>query len=228
MSRTSSVQRHQARPPARETFPARRLAAGQLTVSVPCIPAARWPGTLQKKVYVPGLRSTVSDFVAPWNVGVAPTTGPLVPCSIVMLCISGDMFANLTVTLPAVAVSDVLVNFNAPLGSAASDSDEPVLAGGAAVVGLEEEGVEAADAVDKDVELVLLEPPHAATPSASAMALIVMAGSLDTRRLLWIGQRNGSNTPRTIAWRRIGPTKCAIPFGRLPSRLWGGDSAEHL
>jgi hypothetical protein len=148
-------------------------------VIVPCIPAARCPGTVQKNVYVPGLRSTVSVFVPPWNVGVAPTVGPLVPCSIVRLCAIGEAFANLNVTLPDFAVSEVLVNFNAPPGSAATDS-AAALAGGAAA-GVEEDGVEAAAVVDEDVELVLLEPPHAATPSTSATTVTAMAGSFDTR-----------------------------------------------
>ena len=35
-----------------------------LTVSVPYMPAARWPGTSQKNVYLPGLRLSLTDVVA--------------------------------------------------------------------------------------------------------------------------------------------------------------------
>ena len=54
--------------------PARRQR--YLTVSVPSIPAMRCPGTEQKNLYVPALRSSVRSFVPPWKVGVAPTILP--------------------------------------------------------------------------------------------------------------------------------------------------------
>ena len=34
-----------------------------LTVRVPCIPASRWPGTVQKKTYLPGARSAVTEVL---------------------------------------------------------------------------------------------------------------------------------------------------------------------
>ena len=140
---------------------------------------------------MPALRSTLTVFVPPWNVGVAPTTGPLVPCWIVMLCINGDMFVKMIVTFPAFAVSELFVNFNAPLGSAASDSD-PLAAGTDPVVADDE----ALDAGDDEAEaelavllllLLLLELPHAATPSASATALSAATGYLDKEDLLSLG-----------------------------------------
>ena len=66
--------------PSSSPAPGARPSPRQPTVSVPCIPAARCPGTLQKNVYVPALRFAVRVLVPPWNVGVAPTTGPLVTC----------------------------------------------------------------------------------------------------------------------------------------------------
>ena len=46
------------------------------TVSVPCMPAWRCPGTEQKKLYVPAFKTSVTDFVPPLNVGVAPSFAP--------------------------------------------------------------------------------------------------------------------------------------------------------
>jgi hypothetical protein len=139
---------------------------------------------------VPALRSTVSVFVPPWNVGVAPTTGPLVPCWIVMLCISGDMFEKTIVTLPALALSELFVNLSCPLGSAASVNAPPAGAGADEA----EADVDALDAVEDDagaelallalVLLLLLELPQAAIPRTSATALSATTGYLDTIDLL--------------------------------------------
>jgi hypothetical protein len=97
------------------------------------------------------------------------------------------MFVKLTLTLPAFAVSELLVNFSAPLGSAASLS---VLAAP------EDAGVLDAGGVDAGVELVvdaggaeeavelLLEPPHAASPTVSANAPSVTARYLCMVRFL--------------------------------------------
>jgi hypothetical protein len=73
------------------------------------MPASRWPGTLQKNVYVPGLRLTLSVLTPPWKVGVAPSTAPLDPCWIDRLWATGDVLANRNVTSPDLAVSELLV-----------------------------------------------------------------------------------------------------------------------
>jgi hypothetical protein len=73
-------------------------------------------------VYVPGLSLSVKLRDPPWNVGVAPRMGPLVPCCTVRLCPSDAALVNLTVTFPALAVSELLVNRSWPDGSAATDS----------------------------------------------------------------------------------------------------------
>jgi hypothetical protein len=92
------------------------------------------------------------------------------------------MFVNLIDTFPAFAVSELFENFNWPPGSAASES-EPLLAAGVELV-----GVDAARVLEELgaplLVLLLLEPPHAATATASAIALSAMAGNLDTEHLL--------------------------------------------
>jgi hypothetical protein len=134
-------------------------------------------------VYVPGLRFMVRAFVPPWNVGVAPTTGPLLPCSIVTLCIRGAIFVKSIVTFPAFAISELFVNFNCPPGSAASES-EPLPATGA---GADPVVVDAAGVLGEDGALLLLpllplllllELPQAARLSATA-ATLSAAGNLD-------------------------------------------------
>jgi len=154
--------------------------AVQRTTSVPSIPAARWPGTLQKNVYVPGFRVKTRFFVPPWNVAVAPRTEPLVPCWTVRLCCSPDAFVNLIVTFPAFAVNDVLVNPNWPLGSAASDCELlpcPVAAL-ADVVAVAAEDV--ADALDVDAPAVpLLVPPHPPSAAASPTVTSTTAGNFN-------------------------------------------------
>lgn len=123
------------------------------------------------------MRVSFTVLVPPMNVGVAPSTGPLVPCCTVRLCASGELLVKLIVTVPAFAVSVLLVNFNAPDGSAAT---EIVLL--AALGAPEDAAVEVAGALDAvDVLaavllaalagvllLLLLEPPHALRPSAIA------------------------------------------------------------
>jgi hypothetical protein len=64
---------------------------------------------------VPGFRLNVTVLVAPWNVGVAPRIFPEED-SIVMLWLSGAMLVNAIETLPAVAVSEVLLYFSWPSG----------------------------------------------------------------------------------------------------------------
>jgi hypothetical protein len=46
------------------------------------MPAAQWPGTVQKNVYLPRLSLRVSALVACRNVGVAPTTAPRLEASV--------------------------------------------------------------------------------------------------------------------------------------------------
>jgi hypothetical protein len=61
-----------------------------LTVSVPSIPAWRWPGTEQKYVYLPRFSAALKTLVPPpENVGVLPT--------------GADELVNVIVTVPAFA-----------------------------------------------------------------------------------------------------------------------------
>jgi hypothetical protein len=96
-----------------------------------------------------------------------------------MLCITGDVFVNVIVTLPALALNELWVNLNAPVGSAEFDTDE-LAAAGADVADAD------VDALDAGAELLLLEPPQAATPRASA-ALSAMIRDLDMGHLLSLG-----------------------------------------
>ena len=54
-------------------------------------------------MYLPGFSFRVSFLEPPVNVGVAPST--LLPSAIVTLCSTGDMFAMMIVTVPALAAS---------------------------------------------------------------------------------------------------------------------------
>ena len=128
------------------------------------------------------------------NVGVAPSTGPLVPCWTVRLWASGELLVKLIVTVPAFAVSVLLVNFKAPDGSAAIESELLALA--------EDEAADVADVLDVAGELVAvlllagglaaelllllllpLEPPQALMPSARAIATSVNLGVLCTSHI---------------------------------------------
>ena len=114
-------------------------------------------------------------LVEPWNVGVAPTTVPEDE-AIVRLCARGAMLLKAIVTAPALAVSEVVLYFSWPSGSAASARACPPPAVAAAGVEdaaeLELEGAGALVEVEAD-ELVLFEllelphPARATTPSAS-------------------------------------------------------------
>ena len=93
------------------------------------------------------------------------------------------MFVKSIVTFPALALSELFVNFNWPLGSAASES-EPLLAAGA---GADPVVVDAAGVLGEDGALLLLpllplllllELPQAARLSATA-ATLSAAGNLD-------------------------------------------------
>src|SRR5437879_11911914 len=110
------------------------------------MPAARWPGTEQKNVYVPGFRVRLSDFDPPVKVGVAPSAWPLLD-SIVRLWATGDAFVKLIETFPVLAVSVEASNLSCPLGSAASASDEEGAAPDVGAVGVEVAGVLPAGAV---------------------------------------------------------------------------------
>lgn len=126
-----------------------------------------------------------SVLVAPWNVGVAPTTLPDED-AMVRLCASDAMLAKAIVTVPALAVSDVVLNFSWPSGSAARASacpPPPVAAAGvedAVELDVDEAG---ALGVEAD-ELVLLEPlePHPA--KASAPTASVSSETVDRERAL--------------------------------------------
>ena len=128
------------------------------------------------------------------NVGVAPTTGPLVPCWTVRLCASGELLVKLIVTAPAFAVSVLLVNFNAPDGSAATEIE--------LLVALEVAAVDVAGALDA-VDVVLaalagallllpLEPPHALRPSATATTASVSLDVLGTSHISLLVDRLNS------------------------------------
>jgi hypothetical protein len=127
------------------------------------------------------------------KVGVAPSTGPLVPCWTVRLWASGELLVKLIVTVPAFAVSVLVVNFKAPDGSAAIASELLALA--------EDEAADVADVLDVAGELVALlllagglaaellllllplEPPQALMPSARAIATSVNLGVLCTSHI---------------------------------------------
>src|SRR5690349_10731774 len=130
------------------------------------MPAWRWPGTGQKKVYLPGFSVAVTFDVAPWF-----TVGPvwLTPLpSIATPCGTADGLSIVIVTLPAFALSDDLSNLRAPLGSAESlrlplEAPAPELLLGWVLV------VAGAAVVDV-VLLLLLLLPHPATARAAASA----------------------------------------------------------
>jgi hypothetical protein len=136
-------------------------------------------------LYVPGFRSSVSVFDSPVIVGVAPSTEPE-DDSMFTLWASEAMFVKSIVTLPALAVSEVLSYFSSPdvLAASASVEDAPA---GAAVVAAGVEAVVPPDsgaAVLAGVELgeLLLEelpqPASTATPAASSAAVTHRRGRL--------------------------------------------------
>ena len=71
-----------------------------LTVSLPSMPPSRWPGTVQKNVYVPGLRSA-ENCETPPLVTISPLSLTPLP-SIAMSCCVVCGFSDLIVTWPAV------------------------------------------------------------------------------------------------------------------------------
>jgi len=87
-----------------------------LTVSVPFMPPAAWPGTVQRNVYVPGFSVAVTDLVPPVKTGVAATFWPL-GVSIVKSCASGASLVKANVSEPALAVRLVVLNLSCPVGS---------------------------------------------------------------------------------------------------------------
>ena len=128
-----------------------------------------------------------SVLVPPMNVGVAPSTGPLVPCWTVKLWASGELLVKLIVTVPAFAVTELLVNFNAPDGSAAIETE--------LLAAVDDGAADVADVLDVAGELVAvlladdvaaallllpLEPPQAPMPNARAIATSVNLGVLRT------------------------------------------------
>lgn len=141
-------------------------------------------------MYVPGLRFTLNVLLPPWNVGVAPTTEPLLE-AIVRLCATGELFVKSTVTLPADADSDEVSNLSAPLGSAASFNVPPATAELAALLTAEladeltllaaevaaeltDELIDdAADEAADDIELLALDPPQPATAIGASTRMAV-------------------------------------------------------
>lgn len=139
----------------------------------------------------------------PVNVGVAPTVGPFVPCWTVTLCISGAMLVNRIATFPGVAVNEVRVYFSCPLGSAARVSSFPAWATGAAeeLEAAEALEVEAGAEADAEWGLVLLDPPHAASPSIDTTEVSERARNLDTERPF----NRGQNEPAGCTCRVLKP-----------------------
>lgn len=116
-------------------------------------------------MYVPGLRFTDSVFEPPEKVGVAPTTLPE-EVAIVKLCDSEDEFVYAIETAPALAVSEVVSNFNCPSALAARLSGEPL-----AAAGVEDAAELVADDADELVVFdELPQPASAITPDAIASA----------------------------------------------------------
>jgi hypothetical protein len=116
---------------------------------------------------LPGFRVTDTVLVPPWNTGVLPTTVPEL-VAIVMSCISGALLVNLSVSFPAFAVSELWVNFSAPLGSAELVMVfPPPLGAAAAELELLDVAAGALEDEPAAVLLELLDPPQAARPSAS-------------------------------------------------------------
>jgi hypothetical protein len=144
---------------------------------------------------VPALTVTLRILLPPLNVGVVPTVGPLEPCWIVRLCATGEPLVNVITTLPAFVLSEVLVNFSAPLGSAATVSRPPIFDGAGVDVAV---GVEVA-VLDEDegvlllllLLLLLLEPPQAVRPNTRTAVLRARAEIFGMRVLL-------SSRPREI------------------------------
>ena len=82
-----------------------------MTVSVPFMPAAACPGTVQRKVYLPGFRSTVAFAVEAVIVFVPPSAVPLAS-SIWTLWPTGESLVKSIVSLPAAAVMLVSSNLS--------------------------------------------------------------------------------------------------------------------
>jgi hypothetical protein len=108
------------------------------------------------------------------------------------LCASGELFVKLIVTVPAFAVSDDFVNFSAPDGSAAIESELIALLDDdvAGVLDVADElaavllaGGLVALLVLLVLLLLLLEPPQALTPSTSAAAASASLDVLSTSHI---------------------------------------------
>ena len=94
------------------------------------------------------------------------------------MCISGEEFVKAIVTLPAFALSVLFVYFSSPLGLAAMARlpEAPVDAVEVEVDAVVE--VDAGALAADDVVPLLLDPPQATRPRASAMLLSARAMSL--------------------------------------------------
>jgi hypothetical protein len=133
----------------------------------------------------------VRVFVPPLNVGVAPSTVPLEDAS-VKLWARGEELVKSIVTLPAFALSELVVNMSIPLGFAAIEIVLPREDTGAGA-GVDETGAGVLLAggllVLLEVVLVLELLPHPATASAARAAaarrtLVISAISLSWSRHL--------------------------------------------
>jgi hypothetical protein len=124
---------------------------------------------------VPGLRLSDRLFEPPENSGVAPRTEPDAD-AMVRLCSSDEAFVNAIVTWPALAVSEVVSNFNWPSAFAARliVCVAPLVAGAGVeeLAELDAVGAGAALVAEDAEELVVLDelpqPASAIRPAASA------------------------------------------------------------
>jgi hypothetical protein len=126
----------------------------------------------------------------------------------------------LIATFPALAVNDVWLNFSCPLGSAANVSTFPaVVTGAAAELEAAELEVDVAAEADAERELLLLDPPHAASPSINTTGVSERARSLDTQSPFkpWPGQAGRMNCR----------TARADPVNRTPEQPQSFPGLQH-
>jgi hypothetical protein len=169
---------------------------------------------------VPGLRLSDRLFEPPENVGVAPTTAPEADAT-VTLCSKGDAFVNAIETWPALAVSEVVSNFNWPSALAArlSVCAAPLVAGAGVeeVAELDAAGVGAELVAEEAEEVVVLDelpqPANALRPATSASTETVEKNcdfaraavvNLKVRSSVGWGRRQEGHCPPEILPIRLG------------------------
>ncbi len=132
---------------------------------------------------MPRFSVTEKVFEPPWKVGLAPTTAPEDE-AMVTLCASEAALAKAIETVPALALSEVVLYFSWPSGSAERLSVPPAPAVPVAGAGAGVEEVAGAGAlVDVEAEeLVVLELPHPV--SARRPAAIASIEAIGSERAL--------------------------------------------